>query len=304
MITTLTGDNSFSLQAELDRLVGEFVAEHGDMALERIDGEEAEYDRMREALQSLPFLANRKLVVLRAPSANKTFIEKAESLLADLPESTDVILVEPKLDKRSSYYKLLKKVTDYQEFSELDGFGLGKWLIEQAKSMGARLQNADAKYLVDRVGTNQQLLSNELNKLIAYDPNISRKSIDLLTELTPQSTIFQLLDAAFAGNKKHMMQLYQEQRAARVEPQQIIAMLAWQLHILAIVKTAGERSDAEVAKDAKLNPYVVSKSRGMANKLPLGRLKELIDHLAELDRQTKTVGIDADDAVQAYLLKI
>src|SRR3954468_14390041 len=100
MITTLTGSNHFLLKAELDRLVSEFVAEHSDMGLERLDGEEAEYDRMREAIESLPFLASKKLIVLHRASANKQFVEQAEQLLTNLSESTDVILIEPKLDKR------------------------------------------------------------------------------------------------------------------------------------------------------------------------------------------------------------
>ena len=112
MITTLSGSNGFLLKAELRRVVGGFVAEHTDMGLDRIDGEEAEYDRIRESLESLPFLASRKLVVLRAPGANKQFVENVEQLLGNLPETTDVIIHEPKLDKRSSYYKYLKKKCD------------------------------------------------------------------------------------------------------------------------------------------------------------------------------------------------
>ncbi len=60
MLITLTGNNGFLLKAELNRLVKSFLAEHGEMALERIDGEEAEYDRIRESLESLPFLASKK----------------------------------------------------------------------------------------------------------------------------------------------------------------------------------------------------------------------------------------------------
>lgn len=299
MITTLTGVNGFLLKTELDKLVTAFVVEHGDMALQRIDGEEAEYDAIREALESLPFLASKKLVILRAPSANKEFVEKAEKLLVDLGETTDVIIQEPKLDKRSIYYKFLKKSTDYKEFNELDEYGLAKWLSTQAD-----ISQSDAKYLVERVGANQQLLSNEIAKLKAYDPKITRKTIDLLTEPNPQSTIFQLLDAAFAGDKKRMLKLYLEQRASKVEPQQIIAMLAWQLHILAIVKTAGERSDNEIAKDAKLSPYVVSKSRGITRSLTMQQLKDLVHNLEQLDLQLKTTAIDADDGVQAFLLSI
>ncbi len=304
MIVTLTGSNSFLLKAELDRLVKAFVDEYTDLGLQRIDGEEAEYDIIREALESLPFLASRKLVVLRAPSAQKEFTEKVEQLLGNLPETTDVIIHEPKLDKRSVYYKFLKKSTDYKEFNELDEYGLAKWLTETSSFQGGSLETNDAKHLVERVGANQQLLSNELAKLIAYSPKITRETIDLLTEPTPQSTIFQLLDAAFAGNKKQVMKLYAEQRASKVEPQQIIAMLAWQLHILAAVKTAGERSDASIASDAKLSPYVVGKSRGITRNLTIQKLKDLVHNLATLDLQLKTTAIDADDGVQAFLLSI
>jgi DNA polymerase-3 subunit delta len=238
MITTLTGSNGFAVKAELKRLVANFVQQYTDMGLERIDCEEVEYNRIREALESLPFLANKKLVVLRSPSVSKDFVENAERLLKDLPESTDLIIHEPKLDKRSAYYKLLKKITDFKEFPELDEAGLARWITAEAD-----ISQANARYLVERVGNNQQLISNELAKLKTYNSKITRESIDLLTEPNPQSTIFQLLDSAFAGDKKRTMKLYAEQRFNRVEPQQIIAMLAWQLHVVSVVKTAGERSD-------------------------------------------------------------
>jgi DNA polymerase-3 subunit delta len=223
--------------------------------------------------------------------------------LAEVPETTDVIIVEPKLDKRSGYYKFLKKSTDYKEFNELDENGLSRWLVEQAKALDSTISASDARYLVERVGTNQQLLANEIKKLAVHE-KIDRKLIDLLTEPTPQSTVFQLLDAAFAGNKKLVLKLYQEQRTSKVEPQAIIAMLAWQLHVLAVVKTAGERGDDEIAATARLNPFVVRKSRAIANKLTPQKLKELVSDLTELDEQLKSVAIDADDAVQAYLLTI
>jgi DNA polymerase-3 subunit delta len=226
-------------------------------------------------------------------------VEKVEQLLSNLPETTDVIIHEPKLDKRSVYYKYLKKNTDYQEFNELDEYGLSKWLTGQAD-----ISQSDAKYLVDRVGPNQQLLSNEIAKLVAYSPKVTKQTIDLLTEPTPQSTIFQLLDSAFSGNHKQMLKLYQEQRASKVEPQQIIAMLAWQRHILAIVKTAGDRTDSAIAADAKINPFVVRKSQQITRNLSTHKLKDLVHKLTQLDLQLKTTAIDADDGVQAFLLSI
>lgn len=304
MIVTLTGENSFALKTELDRLTAAFTEEQGDLALERLDGEDASYARLQEALTSMPFLASKKLVILRAPSSNKEFTEKIEQVLKGIPESTDLCIVEPKLDKRSSYYKFLKKQTEFKEFPGAEGAGLVNWVIDTAKAKAGTINRADALYLIERVGSNQQNLDNELEKLSLYNPALSRETIDLLTESTPQSTIFQLLDAAFAGNKKRALELYEEQRALKVEPQQIIAMLAWQLHIMAIAKTAGTKPAATIAKDAKVSPYVVSKSQTLVRSLTLPKLKRLIQELLTIDARSKREALDLDEALQNYLLSL
>lgn len=304
MITTITGVNDFLRTTELEALIGQFVAKHGEIGLERLDGEEASYQRMYDAITGLSFLSPQKLIVLRSPSANKTFSENAEQLLRDIPETTDVILVEPTLDKRTNYYKFLKAATDFREFGELDANGLATWAVAYVKTEQGSLSLSEARFLVERVGTNQQLLKSELDKLLLYDPELSRQNIERMTEATPQSTIFELLEAAFAGNTKKAVTLYAEQRALKVEPQQIVAMLAWQLHVLAVVKTAGERTPDEIAREAKLNPFVVRKSSAIARTLTLAEIKKLIHNALLLDIRLKSESIDADDALQLYLLSL
>ncbi len=304
MIITLNGANSFALISEMGKLIRDFEAEHGDLAIERIDCEEAEFQQIQASLTSLPFLASKKLVALRRPSTNKQFVEQVEQLLGDIPESTDVILIEPKLDKRLAYYKLLKKQTDFREYPELDLNGMAQWLVAEAKSKDGTISLSDARYLAERVGVNQQLLVGEIEKLLLHSPQITRQTIDLLTEPNPQSTIFELLESAFAGNTRQAIRLYEEQRSMKVEPIQIIAMLAWQLNVLAIVKTAGNKSSQEIAKEAKLNPYVVTKSQGIVRKLSLPEIKILVSDLLEIDTSSKRTSIDTDDALKHYILKL
>jgi DNA polymerase III delta subunit len=126
----------------------------------------------------------------------------------------------------------------------------------------------------------------------------------LLTDPAPQSTVFELLEAAFAGNARKTLQLYGEQRALKVEPQQIVAMLAWQLHVLAVLKAAGDRPADQIAKDAKLNPFVARKSQGIARKLTPTELKKLISDLLEIDAASKRTSIDVDEALQNYLIQL
>lgn len=291
-------------KAELKKLVAGFVAAHTDMAVERFDGDESDPVAMRGSVTSLPFLTERKLVVLNEPGKQKIFAENIDEILKEVADTTDLVIIEPKLDKRLSYYKTLKKATDFREFSEMDANGLARWAVDYAKGQGGSLSPSDARLLIDRIGPNQQLLSSELGKLLAYDPNITKTSIELLTEKAPEGTVFELLDAAFSGNTKHAMDMYKEQRALKVEPQAIIAMLAWQLHVLALVKTADGRSADDIARQAKINPFVVRKTQGLARNLTLPRLREMIRELLELDIRLKTVTIDADEALQLYLIKL
>ena len=281
-----------------------FIAEHTDLAVERFDGEEAEPSRMRESVSGMPFLTARKMVVLHSPGKQKAFSEHIDDILAETADTTDLLLIEPKLDKRLSYYKTLKKKTDFREFGDLDAGGLARWVCDYVKNRGGRLDAPDARLLIDRAGPNQQLLQQELDKLLAYDDRITRQTIELLVEPLPQSSVFELLDAAFSGKAARTFELYQEQRALKVEPQAIISMLAWQLHILTVIKAAGQRGVDDIARAAKLNPFVVRKSQGLVRSVSMDQLKRMIDDLLVLDLRLKTTAVNADEALQFYLLQL
>jgi DNA polymerase III delta subunit len=304
VITTLTGENSFGLTEALRQLVDSFVVEHGGLTLERLDGEEADIANIQQALTSLPFLAAQQLVILRMPGKNKQFSEQFEQLLSTVPNTTDVIIIEPKLDKRLNYYKFLKNKTNFREFPELDRNGLVHWLMSSVKEHDGSLGLDDARYLVDRTGINQQLLAHELDKLLLYNSLISRQTIDLLTDPVPQSTVFQLLEAAFTGHSKETLELYAQQRALKIEPQQIIAMLAWQLHVVSIIKTAGNRSADQIAQEASISPYVIHKSQTIARQLSLIDLKKRVSELEKIDKRLKRTLINPDEALQHYLLNL
>lgn len=288
----------------LRELLDVFVAEYGDMAVERLSGDESSYDRIMDAVRSTPFLSTRKLVVLKSPSLNKQFTDNIDEFLDNILETNDVIIVEPKLDKRLAYYKWLKKLEQFREFPLLDAEGVSRFAVEYVKQQGGTMSSADARYLVQRVGANQATIKQELDKLVIYDATITRQSIMELTEATPQSSIFDLVDAAFNRQTARAVQLYQEQRAQKVEPQQIVAMMAWQLYVLAIVKVGGNRTPDVVAREAKLNPFVIRKSQNLAQRISLSKLRELISSLRTIDTRMKSESVIPDELLKYYLLQL
>jgi DNA polymerase-3 subunit delta len=304
MIKSLIGENSFAIDSELRAIVVAYQKDFSDLGIERIDAEEEPYARIEEATTSLNLFARDKLVILNTPSKNKDFLDHFEELVKNMPQTTSLVIVEQKLDKRLSFYKNLKKLTDFKEMNEPDQNSLLSWLVRTAKDHGGTLSRQDASYLCERVGHNQQRLSNELTKLVLYNDDVSRKTIDILTEQTPQSNVFQLLEAAFSGNKNQALGLYKEQRSIKVEPASIIAMLTWQLHIIAVIVASNNMSIDQIAKESKLNPYVLRKSQAIARHHSLSDIRGLLSELLQIDVSIKSTNIDADESLQLFLLKL
>lgn len=305
MITTITGKNDFMRRQELKRRVDAFIAKYGDFECEHIDGEETDASRIESVLLSLPFFSDKKCIVLDAPSRQKAFVERAPELLQQAEDNVDVIIHEPKLDNRSRYAKYVRASTELVQCDELAGADVVQWLVEQAKQRGATLSQQDALHLVRLVGEQQFLLSNELEKLTIYDPRISREHIDALVESRPQSTIFELLDAAFSGAQQKALDIYQQQRLQNVEPQIILHMMARQLQLYALVVYApSEMSDQALAKDIRQHPYAVKKARQATQQLSPTKIKDLITELRQVDEVAKTSSIDLDEALQNYIVTI
>jgi DNA polymerase-3 subunit delta len=302
MIITLSGPNALLLQDRLKQLTQDFVQAHGDLALERLDATETPFARLQEAVQALPFLAQKRLVIIDSPSASKELNEHIDQLIDSVQDSTELILVETKFDKRSVLYKTLQKQSQFEEFGELNEAQLPRWLMAYAKEQGGALGSSQAQLLIQRAGTNQLKLKHELDKLLSFQSEISKSSIEELVSSTPQSSTFDLLDAALAGRAKQALQLYEEQRRQRVDPQAILALLGWQLHVLAVVKAGGDRTVDQIAREAKLSPFVVRKTMGVAKRLTMTTIKEIVATTTELDGRLKRESLDADEAVQNLLL--
>lgn len=302
MIITLSGGNALLLQERLHQLTEDFIGQHGDLALERLDAGQTELQQLNEAVQALPFLSSRRLVIIDNPSANKNLSTDVSALLNAVEETTDLIFIEPTFDKRSVLYKTLKKSTSFEEYADLNESQLVTWAVKYASEQGGSLRSAEARTLVMQVGADQLRLKNELDKLMTFNPNITAQSIAALVVPTAQASTFDLLEATLGGNIHKAYELYDEQRRQRVESQAIVGLIAWQLHILVLVKTAADRSLDQVAKEAKLNPFVVRKSAALARSRTMTNIKALVAATIDLDRRLKRQGIDADEGMKNLLL--
>ncbi len=298
MIVVLTGPNDYMRNFALKQLKADFLSTNDEFSLEVIDASETDMGRVVDSVASVPFLSDRRMVVLTNISVAKSLADDIDKIINATSDTTDLIIDESKFDKRLSLYKTLKRKAEFREFNEFDERQLANWLVAEAKQRQATISLVDARYLISRIGSNQLMLDSELEKLINYNPSITKESINLLVYPTPSSSIFDLLEAVFTGNKRRAIELYEDQRRQLVEPKEIMGMIIWQLHILAIIKF---NPGTDVASKAKLNPYVVKKSTSLSSRLSELDVRQFISRAANLDYKLKSSAIDADDAIQHFV---
>ncbi len=300
---TLTGVNAYLVDKDLASLKAKLGPE-SDLGTTRIIGLETSLEDVTLELNSYSLFSKLRLIIIYGGSKIKGFDEYIQSSDFDLPASTILVLVEPSLDKRKGYFKFLQKNTDFRQFNKLSQLELVKWISSYVIKNDGDISTSDAGYLVERLGDDQLLLAQELDKLILYSKNINRKSIDELTEQSPSSTIFELLDAAFSLNPKKALRIYNEQRLLKVEPEQILAMLSWQLNTLAIYLSSKKLTSSQILSKSGLSPYTINRARQVATNLTLSNLKSFVRELATLDLASKTVNLDLDEGLKNFIASL
>lgn len=294
MIKTLIGDNAFMLASLRRKIIAEFIASFGDFSLEIIDAEETDPSKIYDSLSNLPFLSSKKLIVIDNPSKNKALINDLPEWLDNLGDYIDVLITDPSVDKRTTWFKYLSKKTDLVDCRVLEKHELKKWVNEYLDHKDGKIDDQAIERLLLLVGNNQMQLSNELDKLINFNPQITIDNINLLVDQMPQDTVFDMLDALAAGQNERVNFLFEELQKTGVHSAEILAMINWQLITLALIKSVGS---GDISQKTGLHRFVVQKNSQLANRLSLAKLESMIKVSIETELKIKQQGVNDTKAV-------
>ncbi len=182
-----------------------------DFNLELLRGAECDGARLSGALEALPMLAERRVVILRDPDAlKKPVYERLERYLASPATDTCLVLVLPSGTKADAD---LIRLTSAVEFRALTDDELLQWIAHQAQTVCATTIAADAAALLASYGGNDlALLSGELQKLSAFSNGgmITVAAVEAVTGVRPGHTLGDLLDLAAARETTKAIALVDE----------------------------------------------------------------------------------------------
>ena len=287
-----------------------------DLNLTTLDGRTVTPADIRHYTDSMPFMADRRLVIVTGyvrqlkgnPEALQQFIEH----MGRLPPSTDLVLAESdSLDRR---HPLLKAAADLGaevvQFSGPDKQNLRGWIISRTKVYGATIEPGAADMLGRLVGTELRTLSSEIEKLsvyIAEQRPISAADVKLLVPYEEDSENFGLTNAIGQRNARRAYDQLHKMLDEDKHPMAILASIATQMRGLLEVKDMAERgfSPQEIAqKKGWRSDYAAKMRLREAAKFSSERLEEILELLLNIDLDIKTGRIDnllALDSLIAYL---
>lgn len=303
MILLLTGDNTFAIRDAVESQLANAREKLGVDAVTIVDSSEVKLEDLPQLLLGASLFTTERLVVIRDAAANKQAWEKFEELLPSVDEQTTVILIAPAADKRTRTYKWLQKNAEVRVAKILSENDLVKWLQAEVKQGGAEIKPDVTRFLINYVGTDQWRLKQEVEKLVLSGEPIGQDLVRALIEPNPQASAFELLDAVFAGRTSDVNKLLELLRGSE-EPYRFFGLLANQIHALLLVAAAGQRSPDTVAKDAGVHPFVVRKLQPVARRLDAQQRQQVIEAMANLDRQMKSTGTDPWTLIQAALTTV
>lgn len=237
------------------------------------------------------------------PEQNTTLLEKY--LEMENPNTILIFIVNnEKLDERKKITKMAKKNGIVKEFNHVDTIQTVKNLFDEYQ-----IKDDVIRYLIERVGDNVSLLSNEIEKIKLYkneDKVITQADIENLTSKSLEMNNFKLIDAIISKNKALAIQLYEERLKLNEEPIAIIIALANQIRIMYQVKELYlmGHTEHDIASNLSIHPYRVKLASQNARKYDANILLKYLEDLANLDIKIKTGQVDKELGLELFILSI
>jgi len=312
LLYILTGEDDYSLYQSLEEIkkgLGdpELLAANTTV----LDGQQVNLSQLRTISETLPFLAEKRLVIVNGllerfepkgkPGRKKTSTQPDHKndykLIADhignLPESTILVLVDSSVSGHNPLFKGLTGKGEVRSFPWLRGAKLRQWIQNRVKAEGSRISPPAVELLARMVGSNLWIVASEINKLTLYTAgrDIEEGDVKSLVSHAQQASVFNMVDAILEFKVDLAEQILQQLLRRGAAPAYLLVMLSRQVQMLVRARELRNQGKTKAQIQSKLGialDFVLNKTLELADRYTLSRLKEVYHQLLEADLSIKT----------------
>lgn len=289
------GEDRYSSSRKLKFWQENFIKKYGENAMEVIEGDKLDPAEFSTNLETLPFLSEKRLVIIKNYLAQaKTEQQKQiATAIERTPDFCLLIFYEYEMpEKINPLYKKIAKIGHLEEFQALSPNDIAKWIMDKAKIDNIKISFMAANYLSQYCGPELWTISNEFEKLalFANDQEITKEMIDDLCIPSLSSSIFKLTDYVAQKNAKASLKTFETLKNSGEELSRIFFMLARHFRILIQVfelLSKGEKAFT-ITKKLGQHPFVIQKTSQQSKNFDLKKLEKIYKEFLKIDTKVKT----------------
>lgn len=276
-----------------------------------VEGAQVAIAEVLDELRTLPFLADRRVVVVREADSFVTRYRPALEKYFEKPASTGVlVLTVGSWPKNTKLARKLPKVGQLIEIVPPKRHELPRYLIEYARQThGKTLDKAAAGVLVELAGEDLTQLYNEVDKLALFardEKTITVRHVEALAGHNRIFGAFEVIDAMIAGQPMQaiarLRNMFAEDKSAEYT---VVGAFAYHLRRMFGAKAMLEKGQTPITVAQKLRIWH-NKDRffSQLRRASLEQIGGYIEQLAAIDYAVKTGQTKTQVAMEQLVLKL
>lgn len=314
------GTETFLMNEWKDSIISNALTEEDtDFNLSQYDLEETPIELAIEDAETLPFLGEKKVVVLKNPvflTSDKTK-EKVEHnvkvlekyLESPSPYSVMIFIANyEKLDERKKITKLLKKNAKVFEAKKLNDDELKNWIKEKVGKDSFAITDEAVELLISLVGPNLTMIFQEIEKLKLFlnEGTIYPETVHNLVSKSLEQNVFTLVDFVVKKDIKKAIELYHELLKVNEDPIKLVAIIANQFRMIYQTKAYLQKgySTQQIASYLKVHPFRIKLAAQQSKSFSHEELLTIMNDLADADYALKTGKGKREYILEMFLLKL
>ena len=304
----LYGEEAYLKKQYKDKLKNAMVSPDDNMNYAYYEGKGINVNEVIDLAETLPFFAERRLIVLEDTGFFKNASAEFADYIKDMPETTSIIFVETEVDKRGKLYKAVQAKGRAVELGRQDENTLIRWVASNVKQEQKQISENTVRYFLAKVGTDMENIQRELEKLFCYTLDkdcIATEDVEEICTTQITNQIFDMVNAVADKKQRKALEFYNDLLALKEPPMRILALLTRQFKLLLEVKTMDKLGYGrkEIAEKAGINPFVVGKYQAQAKAFSEKELRQIMEDSVETDEAIKTGRLADTLGVELFIMK-
>ena len=304
----LYGDEDYLRKQYKDKLVKALCPDGDTMNFNRYEGKDIDIDRVIDQAETMPFFADKRLILIEDSGFCKSGGEKLADYLGDSSPDTVIILNEFAVDKRSRLFKAASSNGRAVEFTRQSEETLKKWILGRVRK---EKKNIDARALenfLERTGDDMMTINNELEKLFSYVMNkdtITADDVDRIITVSTSSKVFDMIAAMAEKKQSKALDMYHDLLVHKETPFGILALITRQFNMMLQVYELKDdgHSSSHIAKAVGIPPFVEAKYEKQLKNFTYSRLRKALRDCAAADEAVKIKGMNPELSVELLIIE-